>query len=87
MIKKRIVEENLVLLDDASTVCSNDDNMDLEASNLTCSEISEGLGDGGCDPVCLQTLVSQKKRPRPRQKKKIRVILDERCFLELQWVR
>jgi hypothetical protein len=68
------VEENKVVVDDASTICSNDDYIDLEALNLICSEILEGLGDGGCDPKCLQTPVSQKKGsqrgPRPRQNKK-----------------
>ena len=57
-------------LDDASIVCSADDNLDLEALNLICSDISEGLGDGCCDPVCLQTPVSQKKRSCLRLKKK-----------------
>jgi hypothetical protein len=68
--KKRSVEESIVLVDDASTVCSNDDNIDIEALNLICSEISEGLGDGGCDPKCLQIPVSHKRRSRPGQKKK-----------------
>jgi hypothetical protein len=71
---KKLVEENKVVVDDASTICFNDDNIDLEALNLICSEISKGLGDGGCDPKCLQTPVSQKKGsrrgPRPRENKK-----------------
>jgi hypothetical protein len=66
---KKLVEDNKVVVDDASTICSNDDVLDLEDLNLICSEISEGLGDGGCDPKCLQTPVSQKKGSR-RQKKK-----------------
>ena len=48
-----LVEGNKILLDDVSTVCSTEDNIDLEALNLICSEISKGLGDGGCDPLCL----------------------------------
>jgi hypothetical protein len=40
-------------IDDTSTVCSLDENMDLEALNLICVEISEDLGDEGCDPLCL----------------------------------
>ena len=64
--KKGLVEE----LDDASIVCSADDNLDLEASNLICSDILDGLGDGGCDPVCLQTPVSPKKRSCLGLKKK-----------------
>ena len=65
----KIREENFVLVEDASTVCSNEDIVDLEALNLICSEIAEGLGDGGCDPLILQTPVSQKMRGRHRQKK------------------
>jgi hypothetical protein len=63
------VEKNF-LLDDVSTDCSCEDNIDLEALNLICSEISEGLGDGGCDPLCLQTPLSQNKRSHSRHKKK-----------------
>jgi len=74
----------VVLVEDTSTVGSNDDNIDLQVLNHICSEITEGLGDGGCDPVILQTPVSQSKRGRPRQKKKvIKVVQDERNFLEL----
>ena len=65
----KIREENFVLVEDASTVCSNEDIVDLEALNLICSEIAEGLGDGGCDPLILQTPVSQKMRGRHCQKK------------------
>jgi len=65
----KLREENFVLVEDASTVCSNEDIVDLEALNLICSEIAEGLGDGGCDPLILQTPVSQKMRGRHRQKK------------------
>jgi hypothetical protein len=71
---KKIVDTNKVEIDDVSTVYSFEDCLDLEALNLICSEIVEGLGDGGCDPKCLQTPVSQnkgaKKSPRPRKKKK-----------------
>jgi len=81
-----LLEENKVVVEDASTFCSNDDNIDLDALNQICSEISEGLGDGGCDPVCLQIPVSQKKNSRPKKKKKTSVILDERYILELQRV-
>ena len=65
-----LLEENKVVVEDASTFCSNDDNIDLDALNQICSEISEGLGDGGCDHVCLQIPVSQKKHSRPKKKKK-----------------
>jgi hypothetical protein len=81
------VEKNQLVDDDTSTLCSNEENIDLEALNLICAEISEGLGDGGCDPKCLQTPISLKKGAckgiRPRQKKKTEVILNERHFLEL----
>ena len=66
---KKLVDDNNIVLDDASTVCSNDDGIDLEALNFICSEISEGLGDGGCDPKCLQTPVSWKKSPCRHKKK------------------
>ena len=65
----KLREENFVLVEDASTVCSNEDIVDLEALNLICSKIAEGLGDGGCDPLILQTPVSQKMRGQHRQKK------------------
>jgi hypothetical protein len=63
------VEENNVLIDDTSTFCSHDDILDLESLNLICSEISEGLGDGGCDPMHLQTPVSHKRSSHSRRKK------------------
>jgi hypothetical protein len=66
----KLREENFVLVEDASTICSNEDSVDLEALNLICLEVAEGLGDGGCDPLILQTPISQKKRGRPRHKKK-----------------
>jgi len=66
----KLREDNIVLVEDASTVCSNEDNLDLEALNLICSEIAEGLGDGGCDPLILQPPVSLKTRGRPRHKKR-----------------
>ena len=56
-------------LDDATTVCSLDDNIDLETLNLICADISEDLGDGGCDPSCLQTPISQLKKSRSRNNK------------------
>jgi hypothetical protein len=65
----KLRDENFILVEDASTECSNDDNVDLEALNLICSEIAEWLGDGGCDPLILQTPVSLQKRGHPKQKK------------------
>jgi len=58
------------LLGDASSVCSLDENLDLDALNLICAEISEDLGDGGYDPVCLQTPISHLKKSRSKNKKK-----------------
>jgi hypothetical protein len=63
-------EENFVLVEDASTICSNEDSVDLEALNLICLEVAEGLGDGGCDPFILQTPASQKKRRHHKHKNK-----------------
>lgn len=40
------MDGNNAVLDDASTICSHDDGIDLEALNLICYKISEGLGDG-----------------------------------------
>jgi hypothetical protein len=81
-------EESKAMLDDTSTVCSLEENMDLEALNLICAEISENLGDGGCDSLCLQTPISHSKKSRSKlnKKKKSETILDERNFLELQRV-
>jgi len=66
----KLREENFVLVEDASTVCSIDDYIDLEALNLICSDIAEGLSDGCCDLLILQTPVSQKSGRRPSRKKK-----------------
>jgi len=66
-------EKSKAMLDDTSTVCSLEENMDLEALNLICVEISEDLGDGGCDPLCLQTPISHSKKSSSKlNKKKIR---------------
>jgi hypothetical protein len=62
--------ENKSWLDDASIVCSLEENMDLDALNLICAKISEDLGDGGCDPLCLQTPISQLKKSRSKNNKK-----------------
>ena len=59
--------ENCDLVDDTSTVCSNDDSIDLEAINLICSDIAEGLGDEGCDPLILQSPVPYKNKERPKK--------------------
>jgi hypothetical protein len=61
---------NSCVLDVASSVCSLEDNLELQTLNLICSEISEGLGDGGCDSLCLQTPVSQKTKARSKNRKK-----------------
>jgi hypothetical protein len=58
--EKRSCEEN-------SSVCS-EDNVDIDALNTICSEIAESLGDGGCDPLCLHTPLSQIKRRQPKGK-------------------
>jgi len=80
-----LVVGNKCILDDASTVCSLEDNLELEALNFICSQISEGLGDGGCDPLCLQTPVSQTtKASSKNREKKLKIRLNERNFLELQ---
>ena len=60
--------------------------MDLDALNLICAEITEDLGDGGCDPLCLQTPLSHYKKSRSKiNGKKLKVNPNERNFLELQW--
>jgi hypothetical protein len=63
-----ITNKNLV--DDVSFVCSLEENMDLDALNLICAEITEDLGDGGCDPLCLQTPLSHLKKSRSSLNKK-----------------
>ena len=55
---------------DASTLCSTEEILDLEALNFICSEVSEDLGGGGCDPLCLQTPISPIKRSRCGTRKK-----------------
>ena len=48
---------------DNISVCSQDESIDLETLNLLWSEISECLGDGGCDPLVLQTpLIAQRRQ-------------------------
>ena len=64
------MEENLGLMEVASTVCSFDGNLDLEALNIICSDILEGLGDEGCDHMYLHTPISQKKSSRSENRKK-----------------
>ena len=76
-------------LAEASTYCSDVDILDQKSLNLICSEISKGLGDGGCDPKCLQTPVSQKMLEEVSViniRKITGFFLDERHFLELQRV-
>ena len=59
-------ESSKNLVDDVSSVCSLEENMDLDALNLICAEITEDLGDGGCDPLCLQTPLSHYKKSRSK---------------------
>jgi hypothetical protein len=66
------LSDNVVLVEDASSTCSLDDSVDLEALNLICSEILEGLGAWGCDPLILQTPISLKSSTHPRHKKNSR---------------
>ena len=65
---KTIDTSNKEILDDASA-CSFEDSLDLDALNLICSEIAEGLGDGGCDPKGLQTPLSSVKGSRKKNRK------------------
>ena len=71
----RMSESNLLKVDasslvgDASTVSSVDEDLDLDALNHICAEISEDLGDGGCDPLCLQTPISHLKKSRSKKNK------------------
>jgi hypothetical protein len=72
MLVKKDLEGSFNLdSDEVSTVASFEDVLDLDALNLICSEVAEGLGDGGCDPVCIQTPVSRPSRScRPKKIKK-----------------
>ena len=49
-------------VDDFSSICSLDENLDLENLNHLCGDISEELGDGGCDPLGIQTPLSHVKK-------------------------
>jgi hypothetical protein len=71
------------ILDETSTVCSLDENLDLQSLNLICSEVAEDLGDGGCDPLCLHTPLSQFKKKKVIVGRKGKNGLNERSFLEL----
>jgi hypothetical protein len=57
-----LVNRNVANVDETTSICSLDENFDLEALNLICSEITEDLGDGGCDTLCLQTPISHYKK-------------------------
>jgi len=80
-------EKSKAMLDDTSTVCSLEENMDLEALNLICVEISEDLGDGAVTLCVYRPLYHIPKNLVPSLiRKKLDTILDERNFLELQRV-
>jgi len=66
LAKKKVVENISLEADDISSVCSWDDRMDLEALNIICAGISEDLGDGGCDPLSLQSPVSHPKKSKSK---------------------
>ena len=72
-LNENIRLEKDLFFDDASTLCSIEENIDLEALNFICSEVSEGLGDGGCNSLCLQTPVSPKKRSHLGTRKKPKI--------------
>jgi hypothetical protein len=57
-----LVNRNVANVDETTSICSLDENFDLEALNLICSEITEDLGDGGYDTLCLQTPISHYKK-------------------------
>jgi hypothetical protein len=78
IIEAKMREDNFVLVEEASTVCSNEDSVDLEALNLVCADIAEGLGDGGCDPLILHTPISQKNKRSPKHKSKIKISSSRR---------
>ena len=67
---EKLRKQSSLAVEAASTVCSTEDNLDLETLNLVYSEIAEGLGDGGCDPLILQTPISQKASVQLRNKKR-----------------
>jgi hypothetical protein len=65
-----LVNHNVANVDETTSICSLDENFELEALNLICSKITEDLGDGGCDPLCLQTPISHYKKVRVKNWKK-----------------
>jgi hypothetical protein len=67
---EKLRKESSLFVEDASMVCSTEDNLDLETLNLICSNMAEGLGDGGCDPLILQTPISQRASVQLRNKKR-----------------
>jgi hypothetical protein len=66
-----LLNHDLITVEETSSICSLEEKIDLEALNLICSEIAEDLGDGGCDPLCLQTPISQYKKKKYKSRKKI----------------
>ena len=66
------MNRNVANVDETTSICSLDENFDLEALNLICLEITEDLGDGGCDPLCLQTNISHYKKVRAKNRKKVK---------------
>jgi hypothetical protein len=75
------LNHDLITVEETSSICSLEEKIDLEALNLICFEIAEDLDDGGCDPLCLQTPISQYKKKSLRVGRKFSP--NERCFLEL----
>jgi hypothetical protein len=64
--------------DDTSTVCSDENCLDLEALNLICSEVVEVLGDGGVDAKCLRTPVLPSKRASSKSSKKKKKLVNKK---------
>jgi hypothetical protein len=59
-------------LAEVTTESSIDEGINLEALNFLCSDITDCLCDGGCDPTDLQTPVSHMVKPRSTSRKKIK---------------
>jgi hypothetical protein len=79
----KLVNHNITNLDETSSVCSLEENLELEALNLICSDITEDLGDGGCDLCVYRPPYHSIKRHVQRVGRKLKKGLDERNFLEL----
>jgi hypothetical protein len=62
------------ILDETSTVCSLDENLDLQSLNLICSEVAEDLGDGAVTLYVYRPPYHNSKRKKVRVGRKGKMV-------------